>query len=60
MKRIDVNYNQLLKDPRPQAEQINQFLGNVLDIEQMLKVVNHGLYRQRSRPASAIANSDNA
>lgn len=58
MKRIDVNYNQLLKDPRPQAEQINRFLGMTLDLEEMVKVINPDLYRQRSRLSSATSKSD--
>jgi len=60
MKRIDVNYNQLLKDPRPQAEQINQFLGMTLNVEEMVKVVNPDLYRQRSRLSSVDSKSDPA
>lgn len=58
MRQIDVNYNQLLKDPRPQAEQINRFLGNILDLEKMLSVINPGLYRQRSRLFPATPKSD--
>ncbi len=53
MKRIDINYNQLLKDPEPQVKQINQFLGNTLHVDEMLKVINPGLYRQRSEPVSS-------
>ena len=53
MRKLDVNYNQLLRDPRPQAEQISRFLGSILDIEGMLSVINPDLYRQRSRPVSA-------
>ena len=58
MRQIDINYNQLLEDPRPQAEQINRFLGNNLDIEGMLQVINPGLYRQRSRLVSVTPKSD--
>jgi Sulfotransferase family len=57
MRKIDVNYNLLFKDPRPQVEQINRFLGNVLDVEKMLEVINPGLYRQRSRPFPASPKS---
>ena len=53
MRRIDSNYNELLKDPRPQAEQINRFLGNTLNVEDMVHVINPGLYRQRSRLVSS-------
>jgi hypothetical protein len=41
------HYNDLLSDPRPQAERINQFLGGKLDIEKMTAVVDPNLYRQR-------------
>jgi hypothetical protein len=58
IRKLDVNYNQLLKDPRPQVEQINQFLGNILDLEGMLSVINPDLYRQRSRQVSTIPKSD--
>lgn len=47
IKRIDVNYNQVLKEPGPQIEQINQFLGNTLNIEKMIQVVDPHLYRHR-------------
>ena len=58
MSKTDVNYNRLFEDPRPQVEQIDRFLGNVLDIEKMLKVINPGLYRQRSRLFPAASKSD--
>ncbi len=44
---IDVDYNALLEDPRPQLKRINQFLGGGLDIEKMTAVVDPDLYRQR-------------
>jgi hypothetical protein len=46
IKRIDVNYNQVLAEPGPQIEKINRFLGNMLDIEKMIQVVDSNLYRQ--------------
>lgn len=46
IKRIDVNYNQILKEPGPQLEHINQFFGNMLDFEKMLQVIDPNLYRQ--------------
>jgi hypothetical protein len=58
MRKIDINYNQLLKDPWPKAEEINWFLGDVLDVEKMLRVIDHGLYRQRSPQFSAASKSD--
>jgi hypothetical protein len=58
MRKIDVNYNLLLRDPRPQVEQVDRFLGNTLDIEKMLQVINPGLYRQRSRLFPVASKSD--
>ena len=58
MKRIDINYNLLFKDPSQHVEQINRFLGNTLDIEKMLSVINPGLYRQRSSLVPATPKSD--
>jgi len=43
----DVDYNRMIVDPRPQAEAVNQFLGNVLDVEAMTAVVEPDLYRNR-------------
>ena len=60
MKKIDVNYNLLLKDPKPHAEQINRFLGDILDVEKMLGVINPDLYRQRSRLITATTKSNGA
>ncbi len=42
-----VNYNQILEDPGPFAAQINEFLGGALDVEEMTRVVDARLYRQR-------------
>lgn len=47
LKYIDVDYNTMLADPRPQVEVINKFLGGSLDTEAMLAVVDPKLYRQR-------------
>ena len=44
---IDVDYNAMLVDPRPQVRQICGFLDRDLDAEQMLAVVDPSLYRQR-------------
>jgi hypothetical protein len=44
---FDVNYNAVLADPQPIAEQIQQFLGWDLDIEAMVAMVDPQLYRQR-------------
>lgn len=46
--RIDINYKQLITDPRPLVAEINTFLGGGLDEGRMLKVIDPSLYRQRS------------
>jgi hypothetical protein len=46
---LDVDYNRLLADPRPYAEQVNYFLGGGLDVDRMVEVVNPDLYRNRAR-----------
>ncbi len=45
--RLDVDYNQMLKDPVPQVIAVNQFLDGTLDVDKMLEVVDPTLYRQR-------------
>jgi len=42
-----VNYSEIMENPAEHAKQINQFLGNVLNVEAMVDVVDHSLYRQR-------------
>jgi hypothetical protein len=44
---LDVDYNQMLADPRPTLEQVNDFLGGMLDIDAMTAVVDPTLYRNR-------------
>jgi len=46
--RIDINYEQLISDPRPLVTGINKFLGGGLDEDRMLGVIDPSLYRQRS------------
>ena len=45
---LNVDYNQLLANPEPQTQTINQFLGGSLDKEKMAAVVNPDLYRNRA------------
>jgi len=47
VRYIDVDYNAMLEDPRPQINQINRFLGGDLDEAGMATVVDPDLYRQR-------------
>jgi hypothetical protein len=44
---LDVDYNQMLADPRPTLEQVNEFLGSTLDVDAMTAVVDPTLYRNR-------------
>jgi hypothetical protein len=46
--RLDVDYNKLIDNPFPAIEQVNQFLSIELNLEQMLKIIDPNLYRQRS------------
>ncbi len=46
--RIDINYKQLIDNPRPLIAKINVFLGSGLDEDKMLGVIDPSLYRQRS------------
>ena len=50
---IDVNYNQLLADPRSELETINDFLGGGLDVDAMRAVVDPSLYRNRGTQTAA-------
>ena len=47
VQRLDVNYNEMLKNPQPFIEQINAFLANKLDAGKMATVVDPSLHRQR-------------
>lgn len=47
VERLDVNYNEMLKDPQPFIERIQAFLGSQLDTEKMRQVVDPSLHRQR-------------
>jgi len=47
VERLDVNYNEMLKNPAPFITQINAFLGGHLDTTQMAQVVDPSLHRQR-------------
>lgn len=45
---IYVSYNEVMETPLEQSERINQFLGDRLDVEKMVRVVDQALYRQRA------------
>jgi len=44
---IYVSYNDVVEAPLEQAQRINHFLGDTLDVESMVNVVDQALYRQR-------------
>jgi len=46
-KILYVDYNQVMRDPRPTVAAVNEFLGGDLDTEAMAKVVDPSLYRER-------------
>lgn len=46
---LEVSYNDLLADPKPSLEKINQFLGGQLNINAMAGVVDPALYRNRKQ-----------
>ena len=47
VERLDVNYNEMLKSPRPYLERVNALLGGQLDVEKMAQVADPSLHRQR-------------
>ena len=47
VETIYVSYNEVMKDPRPHAERINDFLGGSLNTDAMSAVADRSLYRQK-------------
>ncbi|HEV3024009.1 MAG TPA: sulfotransferase domain-containing protein [Pirellulales bacterium] len=47
MLRLLVSYNDLIAEPRLQAEHVRQFLGVEADVERMARTVDPSLYRNR-------------
>ncbi len=45
---LEVDYNQMLRDPQPYVRRLNTFLGGFLDEMAMEAVVNPDLYRNRA------------
>ncbi len=45
---LDVDYNEALANPYPNAKKVQAFLGLPLDVETMAAVVDPNLYRQRA------------
>jgi hypothetical protein len=42
-----IQYGDVLAEPAAQAERINQFLDNTLDVSKMMEAVDPTLHRQR-------------
>lgn len=49
IKRIDINFNEILKSPQPHIKRINKFLDGIIDTGKAETVIDPGLYRQRER-----------
>lgn len=47
-RMVQINYNEILSDPAPSVQRINELLGGDLDTAAMRKVVDPSLYRQRA------------
>ena len=47
-----VHYNEVLSDPASNAKRVHEFLGDPLNEDEMVRVIDPSLYRQR-KPASA-------
>jgi len=45
-KILYISYNDIVENPRKNAQMVNSFLGNILDVKEMVKIVNKSLYRQ--------------
>jgi hypothetical protein len=43
-----VSYNDIINNPRSNAQTVNEFLGKSLDIEKMEAVIDESLYRNRT------------
>ncbi|MGA2033379.1 MAG: sulfotransferase family protein [Thermoguttaceae bacterium] len=49
----EIDYNYMLRDPLPQAEELSRFLDG-LDVTAMIGVVDGKLYRNRATPCSPV------
>jgi len=47
MEVLYISYNDVIKNPRENAQNVDRFLGNKLDPEKMVGVVDQSLYRWR-------------
>lgn len=46
---IYVSYNDMMENPLPELQRIDQFIGGMLDTKQMAEVIDPSLYRQRKQ-----------
>ncbi|MFC1814558.1 sulfotransferase domain-containing protein [Thermodesulfobacteriota bacterium] len=46
---IYISYNNVIQNPLPNSERVNQFLGNQLDVDKMAGVIEKSLYRQQKK-----------
>jgi hypothetical protein len=49
IRLIDIDYNQIIREPRAELARVAQFLGGDLDVDGMVAVVDESLYRNRAR-----------
>jgi len=49
MEVLNINYHQVLKDPKGCGGSINKFLGIQMDIQEMMRAVDKNLYRNRKK-----------
>jgi hypothetical protein len=52
-ERLDLQYAEVVADPRRAAETMNAFLGSRLDVEKMVEAVDPRLYRNRAERLAA-------
>ena len=52
-ERLDLQYAEVVADPRRAAETMNAFLGGRLDVEKMVEAVDPRLYRNRAERLAA-------
>jgi hypothetical protein len=50
IETLFVSYNRMVSQPRPEAERLNRFFDQRLDLERMIAAVDASLYRQRKEP----------
>lgn len=53
MAVLDVNYNQLVTNPKRDVERVRAFLWGKLPVQPMIRAVDPSLYRNRRSPASS-------